>query len=175
MLTPLQGECLAAIIAHQRAHGGVPPTYRDLAAALGCSASCAWGYVTGLHERGYVRMGSSAHSIRVLKTADGAPIGGLAMVRDADLIAEVCRRWPDLADRLGVAGTGRAAERGAQCGRASVGAGDLELGTMRCDARQDIAQNIVESSHEEPPASRGTTWSRPCPDIRNSLPERPET
>lgn len=69
MLTKRQRECLLFIQDHQADHGGVSPSVREIAAAMGSSRSnkTALGLLRGLEERGFIRRIPGRHrAIEVL-------------------------------------------------------------------------------------------------------------
>jgi repressor LexA len=74
-LTPRQVACLEAIQEHLRANRGQPPTYRELAEALGLRSTNAVNDVLkALARKGYIARGfGSARSVWVIKNADGTP------------------------------------------------------------------------------------------------------
>jgi repressor LexA len=70
MLTKRQRECLLFIQAHQAAHGGVSPSVREIAAAMGSrhSTEAAQSLLRGLEERGFIRrLPRRARAIDVLR------------------------------------------------------------------------------------------------------------
>lgn len=75
MLTKRQRECLLFIQDHQADHGGVSPSVREIARAMGSSRSneTALGLLRGLEARGFIRrLPRRARAIEVLRPI---PIG----------------------------------------------------------------------------------------------------
>ena len=70
MLTKRQRECLLFIQDHQAAHGGVSPSVREIAAAVGSRSSnkTALGLLRGLEDHGFIRRLPGRHrAIEVLR------------------------------------------------------------------------------------------------------------
>ena len=75
MLTKRQRECLLFIQDHQANHGGVSPSVREIAAAMGASRSneTALGLLRGLEARGFIRRLPGRH--RAIEVLRPIPIG----------------------------------------------------------------------------------------------------
>lgn len=75
MLTKRQRECLLFIQDHLAVHGGVSPSVREIAAAMGFSRSnkTALGLLRGLEERGFIRRIPGRH--RAIEVLRPIPIG----------------------------------------------------------------------------------------------------
>jgi SOS-response transcriptional repressor LexA len=67
--TQRQGDVLRFIAGYQEAHGGVSPSFEEIAAALGLKGkSCAHWMLDALEERGHVRrLRNRARAIEVLR------------------------------------------------------------------------------------------------------------
>ena len=75
MLTTKQTELLAFIVAYQREHEGVAPTYQEMAEAVSLSGkSGILRLLLGLEERGAIhRIPNRSRAIEVVKTEEAAP------------------------------------------------------------------------------------------------------
>lgn len=71
MLTKRQRECLLFIQDHQANHGGVSPSVREIAAAMGASRSNET--LRGLEARGFIRRLPGRH--RAIEVLRPIPIG----------------------------------------------------------------------------------------------------